>query len=133
MHAERKTHVVRMVVDHHHLETLRARHPFNQRQGQVMEVAATEEDRTVFPRQGFVEHAAKATKAACRTTEADRLLPFTQGQHDAADQRPDGIVEVKNDWLPHRWTPTGCPFRNDGRSGGAPPEARGCARTPHAA
>jgi hypothetical protein len=81
VHAEWKAHVVRMVVQHHDLDGLIRLQALDQRPAQVMKIATAHEHRAVLLRQQLVEHGTKALHSRKRATEADRLLPVFQRQH----------------------------------------------------
>jgi len=80
VHAERKTHVVRMVVQHHQLEGLLRAHALQQRQAEVVEVATAEHYRAELGRQRCQHFSGETVQGGIAAGEAQWIVPLRQGQ-----------------------------------------------------
>ena len=96
MHAKRKAHVVRMVVEDDDLKRTTSGAALDQRPAQMMVVTTAEKHGAVLGWQSAFDDGTHFTQTTQRAAEADRLLPTAKIDHGRARQGSDRPIEIKN-------------------------------------
>ncbi len=75
MYAERESHIVRVIVEHHHVERRIAADARDEQMTDVVIIAAAHEHRAVFARHLRIERLPQLAPVRHAAAETDRFLP----------------------------------------------------------